>query len=62
MAKQHVDGDDYTYTLTPAKEPLRQFDVTPWTEKQQAVIDDLRKRVAHLELCVHRLMNQEGEL
>ena len=67
MGKQYGNSDsgDYTYPgqvrLVPA-EPNRQFEVTPFPARAQAEVDDLRKRVAHLEACVHRLMNQDGEL
>ena len=55
--RQHSDSGDYTYTLTPVKEPLRQFYLTPWPEKAQAEIDELRRDVDHLKIAVHRLLN-----
>ena len=57
--KTHSDSGDYTYTLTPAKEPLRKFDIQPWPEKAQARMDELEKRIRHLEVIVHMMLNPE---
>ena len=66
MAKQHVDGDDYTYTLTPAKEPTRQFDLRTepermfmWCASLERRFEDLQLRVAYLEMQMHRQVNTE---
>ena len=57
--KQHSDSGDYTYQQQP--QPLRQFDIQPWPEKAQAQLDELEKRIRHLEKIIHLMLNPEGE-
>lgn len=66
----HVDGDDYTYQAPPTVAPaLRQFDLRPlperfdtWCTALERRIENAERRIAHLELLIHRLLNAgEGE-
>lgn len=46
---------------TAAKEPIRQFEVTPFPARAQAKMDALEHRLAHLEAIVHRYINREDD-
>lgn len=59
MNDEHTHDYEYVWPPFALDVPAK-----PMTgpERMQAEIDELWKRVKHLELIVHRLLNQEGEL
>ena len=65
-ATRHSNSDSNDYAspgpvrFVPAAPPHSAPMTGP--ELMQVEINELRKRIVHLEACVHTLMNQDGEL
>ena len=72
IADGHVDGDDYTWPKRPppvvppktgpelVHEEMAQL--RNQVVEMQAAMQKMQESICHLELTVHRLLNQEGEL
>lgn len=65
-AQRHSNSDsgDYTHPGPVRFVPAAPMIAPPLTgpERMQAEIDELHKRIRHLEAAVRTLMNQDGEL
>lgn len=62
----HVDGDDYTGPHLE-RQPLPSFDMRTsperlvmWCANLEIRLEGQDRRIAHLELAVHRLLNAQG--
>lgn len=58
----HIDGDDYTWAepVTHTTEPY-EYDTRTYDQRTNARIDALDRRLRHLEVLVHRLLNAPEE-